>query len=179
MNSLIKNQMRATYNQLTRDNQDDYTVLSKQLSEVVQKLNRIEERFMEEDIDRELYFKYMDKYKAEKSEIERNITQTNTGVSNLDQCIEKAITISSNLSSTWASSNYSVKQKIQFLIFPDGIRYNKKNDKCRIERINSIFAYIACVAQEMAKQKSGIPELSLKYSTLVGPLGIEPSTHRL
>ncbi len=38
---------------------------------------------------------------------------------------------------------YIAKQRIRFLLFPEGITYNKKTDECRTPRINSVFAYVA------------------------------------
>lgn len=179
MTELFKKQMTTVYKQLTTDKQDDKQILNNQLSEVNKKLNRIEERFIEEDINRELYIKYIEKYRTERNEIETKIADSSKQVSNLEECIEKAITISSNLAPQWASASYSVKQRIQFLLFPEGIRYNKKNDRCRTERINSVFAYIACLAQDAAKQQNGIQALNLDYNILVEMKGFEPTTPTL
>jgi hypothetical protein len=50
--------------------------------------------------------------------------------------------IAENISKIWPCGGYEEKQKMQYLIFPDGILYNKENDALRTERINSLFAEI-------------------------------------
>jgi site-specific DNA recombinase len=66
----------------------------------------------------------------------------------------------------WLSADYFTKQQIQFLVFPEGISYNKKTDECRTTRINSVFSYIAHLQQGFTQKKSGIPELNLDYAAL-------------
>jgi hypothetical protein len=69
------------------------------------------------------------------------------------------------------TGDYLKKQQIQFLLFPEGITYSKKNDGCRTTRVNSVFAHIAGLAQVLRHKKSGIPELNLDYAALVGWTG--------
>ena len=179
LEKLLKTQMIATFNQLTEGQQEARTILQAKYQEANNKLNRIEERFMEEDITKELYIKYVEKYKEEKRAIEQTLNESVNEVSNLELCVEKAIGICANLPSYWASANYSTKQKIQFLLFPEGITYNKENNRCRTNKINSVFGYIAHLTQEVSHKKSGIPDLNLDYSALVAGSRIELPTSGL
>jgi site-specific DNA recombinase len=76
------------------------------------------------------------------------------------------------LPSKWLSADYFTKQQIQFLIFPEGISYNKQTDGCRTRRVNTVFAYIAYLKQVFTKEKSGIPELNLEFAALVARRGL-------
>lgn len=72
------------------------------------------------------------------------------------------------------SADYSTKKRIQFLLFPAGISYSKKADKCRTLVYSSF-------SENYEQQKRGIPELGLDYasfSTLVARRGIEPYSHK-
>ncbi|WP_028788408.1 zinc ribbon domain-containing protein [Terrimonas ferruginea] len=51
---LISAQMIATYNQLTKEKQRDSERLNKQLQECEKKIERLEERYINEEIDRDL-----------------------------------------------------------------------------------------------------------------------------
>ena len=98
-------------------------------------------------------------------------------VSNLDESIGFAINFALELPLKWLSADYRTKQRIQFLLFPEGLTYSKKTDECRTPRINSVFLYIAYFQQLITKKERGIPELGLDYasfSTLVARRGIEP-----
>ena len=50
--------------------------------------------------------------------------------------------MSSNLSELWASGDLPQKKKIQSLVFPSGIGYDKLKGKVQTKRVNSIFSSI-------------------------------------
>ncbi|RQP07485.1 zinc ribbon domain-containing protein [Parapedobacter defluvii] len=63
---LIKQQTVAVFNQLTAGKQDDYQHLQRQHREIVTKINRLEERYVEEEIGGDLYHKYRQRYDDER-----------------------------------------------------------------------------------------------------------------
>ncbi|RWY48552.1 hypothetical protein [Mucilaginibacter gilvus] len=100
-------------------------------------------------------------------------------MSNLDACVDTAIDLAINLPKKWLTADYNIKQRLQNLVFPEGVLYNRETDKCRTPRINFVFLYFAYLKQVMLKSESGIPVLQLNYaaiSRLVAGTGIEPIT---
>ena len=77
--------------------------------------------------------------------------------------------------SLWASSIYLEKQRLQKRIFPEGIYYDKKNDKSRTTKMNSLFAVVADVAGISTKNETRPSEVILKKSGLVTPERLELS----
>lgn len=140
---LLKIQMTATFNQLTKYQQNSGQQLTIRLKELKIKIGHLEERFIEEEINAELYHKYYAKYQEEKQELEKEIYKPTNEVSNLDKCIELAVSFASDIRLKWVSGDYSVKQQIQFLMFPEGIYYDRKTDGCQTTRINNVFSYLA------------------------------------
>lgn len=136
----------------------------------------MEERFIEEEISREMFLKYGEQYKKEKLEILKEIQKTDNKVSNLEECADLALDYSQNLPKIWDTGRFTERQRVQFYMFPKGIRYNKKLEVCRTEKYNSIFLWIAHQQQVLSNKKTGIPELSLDYAGLVEPEGFEPSS---
>lgn len=67
----------------------------------------------------------------------------------------------------WASGGWKRKVRLQYLLFPKGLNYNKRNDTVRTENINQAFLWMACQQQKISQIKSGIPILNIKYSALV------------
>ncbi|HZY40333.1 MAG TPA: recombinase family protein [Mucilaginibacter sp.] len=180
--NLIKQQAIATFNQFTKGNEDACIQLQEQYKELKKKINRLEERFIEEEINADLYNKFAAKYADELKEIEAQLAKASNKVSNLDECIDLAVNFALNLPKKWLSADYSTKQRLQFLVFPEGISYSRETDRCRTTRINSVFSYIAYLKQVMLKQESGIPELNLDYTALsrsVAGAGLEPKTFGL
>ena len=86
--------------------------------------------------------------------------------STLGECIDTAIDFALNMPKKWLSANYHIKQRLQFLLFPEGILYDREMDKSRTTRVNSVFLYLAYLKQLILKQERGIPALQLDYSSL-------------
>ena len=166
LTDLIRKQTIATFNQLTEGHQDACQLLQTQYIEINKKIERLEERFIEEEINPDLYCKYAEKYRSEKKEIETHLLKASQQVSNLEECVDMAIGFATKLSFKWLSADYFTKQQIQFLIFPNGMSYNKQTDRCRTKRVNTVFAYIAYLKQLFSQEKSGIPELNLEFAAL-------------
>ena len=166
-NKVLQREMLLIYNELNKQSEEDSQQIEKQLSEANKKLDRIEERYVLEEIDRAMYEKFHFKFKAEKAEIEKQLVTTTTKVSNLDKCTEKAITLSSKLATVWHFGDFKDKQNLQNLLFPDGIAYNRKNDECRTIRVNEIFGYVADQTRDLEEgRRTDTPSFS-NYSAWV------------
>ena len=90
--------------------------------------------------------------------------------------IDKALKMSSNLSELWASGDLPQKKKIQSLVFPSGIGYDKLKGKVQTKRVNSIFSAIPLLSMDIAKTKSGESVNFNQFSARVTPTRFEPVT---
>ncbi len=88
---LIKRQTIATFNQLTQETKGQSQLLEQEYGKLKQKIERLEERFIEEEITPELYNKYAEKFMSEKTEIERSLMKAAPKVSNLEECVQLAV----------------------------------------------------------------------------------------
>ena len=75
--------------------------------------------------------------------------------SNLEKAINKALKISSELGKLWSNGGLPQKKKIQDLVFPSGIGYDKSNNRVQTKRVNSIFKLIPSISDDLKKIKSG------------------------
>jgi site-specific DNA recombinase len=162
---LIRQQAIAIFNQCSQGCADQRALLQQKLAELQKKMDRLEERLMAEEIPSELYYKYVAKYSGEKEEVEVELSKT-LEVSNLDGCVDTAIDLAINLPKRWLAGDYNIKQRLQNLIFPEGISYSRETDQCRTTRINYMFLYLAYLKQVTLKMKRGIPVLELNYASL-------------
>mgnify|MGYP000386010144 CR=1 FL=1 len=94
------------------------------------------------------------------------------------KAIDKALMMSSKLLETWTSGDLPQKNKIQSLVFPSGIGYDKLKGKVQTKRVNSIFSSIPLLSKDLAKIKSGEPVNFNQFSALVTPTGFKPVTLR-
>ena len=79
---------------------------------------------------------------------------TEISSSNLINGVEKCLEIAKNISEVLVPSQFDDKRRLQNLIFPEGILYNKPKDTIR--RINSLFSTIPIVSVFQKKCEEGI-----------------------
>src|SRR5689334_11767260 len=121
-----------------------------------------------------MFLKHTEKAKAEKLEIEKEIEKSNDKCSNLEKIIEAATTFASKFRTVWTLSDYYKRQKLQFMLFPEGIFYDKKKDAVRTARVNSVFSYFVELARVLREKKSGRNNLKIVSPALVEVTGFEP-----
>ena len=62
-------------------------------------------------------------------DIKKELEKLTFDSSNFEEVVEKGLSIAKNLSQLWLSADYVGKQKLQYLIFPGGILYSKKDSQ--------------------------------------------------
>lgn len=148
-----------------------YKLKSKELED---KIERLEERFINEEIKADLYEKFSAKFRKEREELEAMVKMTPFTNSNLEKYIDRSLDFLVELPSLWASSDYKRKQELQQTIFPEGIYFCKKKGETRTTKINSLFALITRQKGVLEEKETGISEVIFKNSGLVASTGIEP-----
>jgi hypothetical protein len=93
-------------------------------------------------------------YEEEKKRLVEELGKGSKGTSNPELCVEFAVSYPTKLAPTWSSASYTDKQRLQFLLFPEGIFYNRAEDKCRTTGVNEAFAYIPKLDRFLQKCKS-------------------------
>jgi site-specific DNA recombinase len=155
--SLLKLQLEKIYNELNEGKDRLNEQFQKQLMEVKKKVERLEERFVNEEIKVDLYEKFITKFKQEEVEIKAQMQGSPISTSNLEKYINRTIELSTELPSLWTSGNYAEKQRLQKLLFKDGIYYNKQKNQTRTTNVNSVFSLIASL-QDDTGQKNNRPQ---------------------
>lgn len=166
---LYKIQLRQIYSTLNDERAVNVEQYKSKITELDYKLERLEERFINEEIKPDMYYKHSDKMKAEREEYQHYLEKTVFSTSNLEKYIARSLEYVLELPSVWASSDFEGKRKLQKRIFPDGFFYDKQNDQTRTEKMNSVFATIASLRGNIEQKETGTPEIIFKNSGLVVP----------
>jgi hypothetical protein len=58
-----------------------------------------------------------------------------------------------------SKSNYSTKQRIQQLVYPEGISFSKEKEECRTIRENEVMKLITSISKELSTKKEGTQSL--------------------
>lgn len=164
-------------NPLNKENEANSKCLKADYEELNRKIERTEERYMNEEIAQDLFLKYAEKYKLEKLELLRKMQESENSSSNHEDAVDLALNYAVNISKMSHSGGFIKKQRLQYFLFPEGFTYNKQNDEVRTTKVNSVFSYIAQLVRDMAEIKMGDSKLLFEIPHLVGPPGIEPGTY--
>ena len=157
------------------DNVSEQKVIKSNLTEVQKKIDDLEERhFIKIEIPKPVYEKFLLKYQQEKKTIEENLCDSNIDISNLQNNLEKALNFTANLITAWSSTDYSSKEKLQKLMFPEGIYYNRQNHTFLTEKINLVFAQIADWKRLTDENKKGTFDKKYQKSLSAEEKGFEP-----
>jgi site-specific DNA recombinase len=171
----LKIALKKKLETILADKIKDSIQLKKRVTEITSQLEGIEERFVLGNLAPDLFEKYKAKYGGEISALKLEMGKNEISSSNHEKIIEKGILIAGNLSQLWISADFTNKQKLQYLVFPEGILYNKKNHTVRTDKINSLFAAIPHLKQVLGDKEKGNSEKNCLKSTLVPGTGIEPA----
>jgi site-specific DNA recombinase len=171
----IKHTMSYLFHQMNKDKIQTRKQYLEALKKTEEKIEKIQENRVLGEISNEMYQKFILKYEAEKAGIENQISQNTPDLSNLENYIESALQIASNLPTLWVSKSFRTQRRLQELVFPEGIRYNKENDCYRTNRVNSIFSLIPYLKRVSEKNKSGLSTKKMLNSAYVPRTGIEPA----
>jgi site-specific DNA recombinase len=153
----------------------DNVQLKKRLTELENLLESIEERYVVGELKIEMYEKYSAKYQVEIAKIRQELSTSSFDSSNLNLILEKGLKIAQNLSQLWVSGDFRAKQKLQYLVFPRGILYNKEKDTVQTEKVNSLFAGIPLLTKVSEGNKKGNFEKNCLKSHSVPRTGFEPA----
>ena len=139
----------------------------------------VEDKFINDLIDPELYQRKKNEINEILNDLRQKREKLNIDLSNLNSKLEKAVEILGNISKIWSSGSIGVKQKIQNLIFPDGIFISPKNREYRTSNIQVIFQLILDLTRDSEGQKKDSPINLTDESSLVAGTGLEPVTFGL
>lgn len=176
-NAIIKEVMAYTYDNATKETRSQNAGLKKTLAELESKIESVEERYALGEIDADIYKKFKGKYETQRRELQSKIKNPTIASSNLNNAIEKALQLSASLQDIWVNGDLKQKQKIQHLVFPNGLGYDKPNDRVRTTRENTIFSVIPSLSIKIEDIKKGEPIPLNQFSDLVS--GIELSSNQI
>lgn len=152
---LIKEQLYFTFQQHNASVQESETELKRQLTDIRQKIDRLEERFILEELTAELYNKYKNKFEREMEEMEAQKANNKIEMSKLEDYISESLDFACKLSKMWAFGDYSQRQELQNALFEGGIIYDRQKDECRKTGENEFITEIARLSGSFGDSTSG------------------------
>lgn len=115
-------------------------LLRKQKSEKENKLKACKVRFGKGEIDDEIYSMTVEALQSEIGEIVLELEKYNKDLSNLETRVNDALIMCCHLGRTWREADLEAAQKLQNLLYPNGIFWNKQIDNYRTIGENTALA---------------------------------------
>jgi site-specific DNA recombinase len=168
----FKVQLQYTWNNLTENRSDLKKSIALKINEIEEKIGTLEERHAYGEIGLDIYAKFSSKLLEEKKKFLEELASLSEQLSNPKKLIDFTCHLASNLPSVWNSSDYHQKQRVQYLIFPEGIRYDVKIEHYRTPKVNSVFQAIPCFTKACEGNKNGSFDFFLENSRSVPGAGV-------
>ena len=146
--------------------------LQKDLEKQIQRLNKIQDLYIDGSLSNEDYSIMRQRYSGEKINIEEQLKGIKEVKSNLNSSLEKGVGVLANLDKMYERADLQDKKQILGSIFPENLSFDGK--KCRTPRINEVLRLILLIDNEKQNKKSGQISVFIDLSAQVTLPGFEP-----
>ena len=171
----LKSALLDEYNEINKEGLEQQIFFNNQLKEINIKIDNLEEsRYVLKEISQETFDKFRPRYQKEQENILKQLSKCAQSISNPEEAIEQALLLSSKLPIVWNIGDTAAKEKLQKLIFPDGIVYDRKNESFRTPKVNTIFSRIAHLSGNPPENEKGTNHADDDLSLLAEQEGFEP-----
>lgn len=175
LKELLLEKMEEVAYQMNEESLERVKSLQVRLKEVQTKLERLDERYVEENLNRDLYEKFQTRYKQELEEVQVELQKVGgKELSNLSRYMKMGLEIASSIGRAWVFGSFALRRRLQYLVFPDGIYFDAKTEGYRTERVNFIFALIRSCSVALEATKNKLSAAKGAQSHWVPRTGIEP-----
>lgn len=149
---------------------DDVKTIKTKITTLENKLEVLQERLAFGEIDRSMFDKFSPKVTEELVALQDELAITEKKLSNPEQTIARTLEFASKINFLWSSGGYYDKKKLQELVFPKGLIYDRNFDDYRTIEVNNVFEEIACYSVGCGENKNGQTKNFSDLSALVPPM---------
>lgn len=157
-----------------RINKEEHSLLEGQLNNITSKIEKLEEKYIDDQIDKQTYLKHKVKFEEQLNKIEQRLANTKIESSNLECRVSNTVYFTSNMQYSWEIADYKQKVRIQNFIYPEGIRFSKQKMAVRTLKINKLLLYLSRFNNDLQSSNLTNKLSSEEMSHLVDLRGVEP-----
>ena len=157
----------------------EMAIYKKQISELTNRKDKLEERWAYGDIDKDTYQKFLRRLEDEIKALMEKYKIPDVEISNLQNKLDKVIDFSQNTSKYWVSGSLNVKKSIQNIVFPEGLVLDTEKRQYLTSKVNSLFYLKRDFMRTSGDKKEKLPIKNDEESSLVAEGGFEPPTFGL
>ncbi len=168
--------LHKVFNDLNNHKSTIRSELQKRKTETANKIEKVQVRYGLGEISGDVYQTTIRTLNKEMAEIEDGLAEANKNLSNLHKFIDQTIAMSCDLGTLWKNSDFTSRQKLQNLLFPSGIYFDKNTDSYRTEMENEVFKTFRLFSTSCKEGKEKATTEILQLSPSVGKRRLERPT---
>ena len=127
-------------------------------------------------IDESVYKATLSHLNTSLAEIRKGLEESSQNLLNEQKFIDRVIATACKLGTLWKKANYTTRQTLQKLVFPNGIIYDKVLDDYRTDEENEVFKIFRRFTASYITDKEKATSELLHLSPLVGMRRLERPT---
>lgn len=151
-----------------KEQRDMEIQLKKQKTECLNKIKTCKIRFGMGEIDKDVYEETIKTLQEKVNKIELGLVNCKKNLSNLSEEVDETLSICCNLDTLWKNASLELCNKIQNLLFPDGVLWDKEKDNYRTFNENAALSVIRRISTSYKNKKEENPCGNSSSVTLCG-----------
>ncbi len=151
--SVIVGRMMNSYSEVSERESSE---LKRKISEIKKTIKEVKLRFASGKIDDETYSVAIQEYTNRKDVLLLELEKWQLDLSNQKEMIPVVIATASKIGTLWKKADLEIKKKIQKLVFPEGIFWDKKKRDYRTKKSNAVFELLGRISATYGNEK-GLP----------------------
>ncbi len=112
------------------------------ITEIDNKIKTAKTRYGCGEIDKDIYDTVIKEFEPQKIDLQQKLEFVQDDLSNYSNMLEYALSMSCKLSGLWKDCDLIRKEKLQDLVFPEGVFYEPNSEVYRTPKINTFFEVI-------------------------------------
>ena len=150
-------------------------LLKEELNAVIKRMDIVQDKYIDGDIDKETYNRIMERYSREADSIKERISLLETqNNAKIEPKMGYAISLINNIDRFILDAPVALKIKLLGSMFPEKIEFDGK--KYRTKNYNKVLDFIYQQTNELQEYKTKNGESFSTFSASVARPGIEPGT---
>ena len=150
-------------------------LLKEELNAVIKRMDSVQDKYIDGDIDKETYNRIMERYSREADSVKERITLLETqNNAKIEPKMGYAISLINNIDRFILDAPVALKIKLLGSMFPEKIEFDGK--KYRTKNYNKVLDFIYQQTNELQEYKTKNGESLSTFSVSVARPGIEPGT---
>ena len=175
----MKDMLMHIYHEQHEEGLNGVLALENEQAKIDANLEKIELRFALGEIEKDLYIKFKAQFNQQITDFNEKIEESSFNLSNLENALDNALGHAVELPKIWTLGDLEEKRKVQRMVFPRGIRYNRELDNYRTFGVNTIFSDIVRLQRDTEGHKKRTNSNNMNLSSSVAGTGLEPMTFGL